>query len=283
MASQTSEGTAGTVAATPLKTLVLNAALAYALAQLIVVFIHELSHVAAGLALGYSNELLPYGVTHIPEPPRGDAAVMALTGPVFSLVIGVLAVYVQPFRRGRGFAHLLWVWFAHICVVEGVGYLVLTPFGIGDTGSTAAAYQVSPLITWPCLLIGVATMFWMALSFARLAVRHTPGDLRSLRGFTFYPWIPGVIFAVVLQLAVFARVEVNFGPGPMIAVLTASVSLGVFAPMAVSFSHRMATRNPAWAGTELLQLPPIPVAGIIMLFLMLVVNLVILAPGLPIG
>jgi hypothetical protein len=131
--------TRSTLSTAPIRTMVLHTSVAFVAAHLVVVLLHEASHVVAGLALGYSNELFPFGVDHSPTPDRADAAVMALTGPAFSLVIGLLAMAVRPFQRSAGFAHLWWLWFAFMSVMEGVGYLVLTPFHVGDTGSTSEA------------------------------------------------------------------------------------------------------------------------------------------------
>lgn len=263
--------------------LVVNATTAFVAAQLLVVLVHELSHVAAGLALGYGNQLFPYGVIHTPTPGVGDAAVMALTGPSFSLLTGLIALFWQPLRREHGFGQLLWVWFAHVSVMEGIGYLVLTPFGVGDTGSTAAAAGVSPVLTWLCLAVGVLGMLWLARRFARSAVRHTPGDLRSVRGFGFFCWIPGVVVAIALQLLVFAVVDATFTAGDQIAVLMAAVALGVFAPMSIPFTPGAARREPALVGSEPLSLRPVPVAGLVLIAALLLVNLVLLRPGLPIG
>lgn len=265
------------------KTLVLNSAAAFIGAQMLVVLVHELAHVVAGLALGSSGELFPFGVVHTPEGTRGQAAVMALAGPLFSLVTGAVMVLWQPLRSRRGFAQLFWVWFAHVSVMEGIGYLVLTPFGVGDTGATAASYDLSPVITWLCLLISVAGMFWLAMSFARAAVVHTAGDLPGARGFAFHPWIPGVVFAVLLQLLIFALVEATFSPGEQVAVMMASVALGVFAPMSVPFSQRIARRDASLPGSARLQLRPIPVAGLVVIAVLLVIDLVVLTPGLQLG
>lgn len=91
------------------RTLVVHASVALMAAHLLVVLLHELAHVAAGVALGFSNELFPFGVLHSPEPGGRDEAVLLLSAPVFSLVTGLLAMTFQPFRRGRGQAHLLWL------------------------------------------------------------------------------------------------------------------------------------------------------------------------------
>jgi len=156
------------------RTLTVNASVAFVAAQSVVVLLHETSHLVAGLALGYANVMYPFGVEHFPLPGRTEATIMALTGPVFSLVTGLLALVIMPWRQSRGFLHLAWLWFAYMSVMEGAGYLVLTPFGVGDTGSTAAAYGSPAYLIWPAFALGVALPFWLARRSLFDARSYTP-------------------------------------------------------------------------------------------------------------
>lgn len=278
-----SAGNSVVEAGPPLRTLVLNAAVCFVLAHLVVVLLHELAHVVAGLALGYHNVLVPFGVTHAPEPGRGDSTIMALAGPVFSLVTGLVAMAVQPFRSGRGFAHLLWLWLAYVSVMEGVGYLLLTPFGVGDTGATAALYENPAWVGWPCFAIAVVGTVWLAMRFGTAAARHTTADLTSLRGFGFFPWIIGTVVAVGLTGLNLVLSTVSFTPGEVIAVLMGSFALGVFAPMAIPFGARQAARRPEIGGSELLHLPKVPVAGVAVIAVIVLLNVLVLSRGVPIG
>ena len=265
------------------RTMILNAAVAFVAAQLVVVLLHEASHVVAGLALGQSNVLYPFGVTHSPEPDRRDAAITALVGPAFSLLTGLLAMTFMPWRRSRGSLHLAWLWFAFMSVMEGAGYLVLTPFGVGDTGSTADAYGLPAVVVWSAFAIAVAITLWLAWRFATPAVRHTAGDLTSLRAFTFYPWIAGTLVAVALTGLDLALASEAFTGGDVFAVLMGTVALGVFAPMAMPFTQRLLRRDPGAAGSELLRLPRMPIVGLVVIMLITVLNLAVLSQGLNVG
>lgn len=267
--------------------LVLHASAAFVAGHLLVVLLHELSHVVAGLALGFTNELFPFGVVHTPDPGRGDEAVMLLAGPAFSLVTGLLAVAFQPFRRTRGQAHLLWLWFAGLSVMEGVGYLMLTPFGVGDTGMAADLYDAPAVLTWAALALAVLGTVGTARWFAGPAVRHTAGDLGSLRAFTFYPWIVGTLVVLALTALWLALVGdgigAELGPGSVFAVLMGAFALGVFAPMAMPFTTGVQRREPGAAGSEPLVLPRVPVLALVVAVVVALVDLVLLVPGLTIG
>lgn len=54
------------------------------------IFVHELAHLVAGLALGHDSVLHPFGVIDLGTPPEGKQVVTLLAGPAFSLVTGVL-------------------------------------------------------------------------------------------------------------------------------------------------------------------------------------------------
>lgn len=280
VSGQTECVTQPTRSTAPSRPIVIHAVIAFVAAHLVVVLLHELSHVVAGLALGYDNELYAFSVVHSPEPGRADAAIMALTGPAFSLVTGVLAVLVQPFRRTRGFVHLWWLWFAFMSVMEGVGYLLLTPFGVGDTGSTADAYDAPALVSWTCFALSIAGLFVLAMRFGAVAVRHTAGDLQSLRAFTFYPWMIGTVVALVLTVLDLALVG-DVAGGDLVAVIAGSFAIGVFAPMTMPFAtRRAADETPA---AEPMSFRGTPFGGIVVIVVVTLINIVLLAPGLGLG
>lgn len=195
------------------------ATLAFVTAVSIVILIHESSHVVAGLALGYENVLFPFGVTHQPEPSPADAAIAALTGPAFSLITGAIAMAWQPFRARGGYGQLLWLWLAWVSLMEGVGYLLLTPFGIGDTGMTAASYDAALWITAPVGALGVAGTIWLAARFAVPLLRHTDGSLHAMRSMAFYPWMIGTAIALALAAFYVFRAGSDFGAGAQFGVL----------------------------------------------------------------
>jgi hypothetical protein len=99
--------------------LLLNNVVLALIASILMVFLHELSHLVAGIALGHPSTLYPFGVIHHGNPSGRDEAVMALVGPAFSLVTGLLMQLWTPLRRQGGSAHLLWLWFAFVSVQEG--------------------------------------------------------------------------------------------------------------------------------------------------------------------
>jgi hypothetical protein len=188
---------------------------------------------------------------------------------------------VRPFQRSAGFAHLWWLWFAFLSVMEGVGYLVLTPFHVGDTGSTSEAYAVPAGLEWACLAVAAVLMVLLAMRFGELAVRHTAGDLRSLRAFTFFPWMIGTAVVLVLALIDVALTGREFSDGDITAVMAGAFALGVFAPMAMPFASRRVASGAV--STQRMSFDGMPVAGLVVIVAVSALNWVVLAPGLRIG
>ncbi len=257
--------------------------LAFVTAVTLVVLVHELSHLVAGLLLGYGNTLYPFGVTHHPSPTTGDAAVAALTGPPFSLVTGAILMVWQPLRARRGYGQLLWLFVAWISMMEGVGYLLLTPFGIGDTGSTAAAYDVSLAVTAPIGVLGVLGTIRLAMRFAVPLLRHTDGSLAQMRSVAFYPWMIGTAVILGLTVLYLARAGDQFAAGDVFGVLMGAFALGVWAPMSLPFTTRARALDPALPGSEPLAIDRVPVLGVVVLVVLVAVNVLLLGPGLSIG
>jgi hypothetical protein len=166
-------------------------------------------------------------------------------------------------------------------VMEGVGYLVLTPFHVGDTGSTAEAYDVPAGIVWASLAVAAVLMIVLAMRFGELAVRHTAGDLRSLRAFTFFPWMIGTAVVLVLAVIDVALTASDFSDGDIAAVMAGAFALGVFAPMSMPFASRRVAAGTS--ATQRMSFDGTPVAGLAVIVALSALNWVVLAPGLTIG
>src|SRR5690349_18347856 len=130
-----------TQVATPahVRSMLWNSTVAFVVAQMVVIVLHESAHAVTGLLQGYRAIQFAGEVRFTPEEATGALVVTALAGPVFSLVTGLVAMMFRPFR-GRGFAELLWAWLAFLSAQEGFGYLTIAPLmADGDTGAALDA------------------------------------------------------------------------------------------------------------------------------------------------
>lgn len=259
------------------RSLLFNNLLAALIASAVMVFVHELAHLVAGLALGHPGTLFAFGVSHHGDPSQSDQAAMALAGPAFSLVSGIVMAIWMPLRRRAHFGHLIWLWFAFTSVQEGVAYLCLTPFGVGDTGSAATLLNIPLPLQFLALAMGIGGMFANARAFAPHLARHAGADQADRNAMSLFVWLYGILASVLLSVLYLAIAPMDVSPGDQIAVIAAGTALLVFAPMANLFRRQVAA-----VAHEPLRLQPVPVAGLGVLVLLVVGN-ALLSLGLRVG
>ncbi len=251
-----------------------NSSVAYVLANMLVIILHEGAHTVAGVLQGYRATQFTGEVRFTPDQPASALAVTALAGPLFSLVSGLLAMAFRPFR-GHGFAQLLWVWAAFLSAEEGFGYFTIAPIiTAGDTGAALAALAAPWWVGWVCMAFGIAGLFFLARQFAVRGVRFAR-DLFEIRAFCYYPWLIGTGVSVALSAAYLALTP-GTSSDAVFAILIGSASLGVFAPMAMMFWQKVTTPK------ELLELG-LPRAGITAAIAVALGNLLILTRGIHFG
>lgn len=250
-------------------TLLFNNVVAAVLGAGLMVLVHELTHLVAGLAQGAPGELYPFAVNS-PGLSDTDQAIATLAGPVFSLVSGVVLALWLPLRRRGGFAHLLWLWFAFTSMMEGVGYLVITPFGAGDTATASALLGWGTPVQLAMCAVGIALMFVLARMWAPHVGRFAGEDPRRQWAFTLWPWLIGTAVNLVMSTVYLSVSNAPLTIGEIMAISAAGTATLVFAPMAHIFARRMTT-----ASYQPLRLPAVPVAGLIAFAVLVAFNLFI--------
>lgn len=252
-----------------------NSTVAFVVAHMVVIVLHESAHAVTGLLQGYRATQFAGEVRFTPEQTTRALVLTALVGPLFSLVSGLLAMMFRPFR-GRGFGELLWAWIAFLSAQEGFGYLTIAPIiTTGDTGVALSALRAPGWVGWLCTAIGLAGTLFLAWRFAVVGVRFTR-DLYEIRAFCFYAWLIATGVLVVLS-AVQLAITPGTSIGAIVAIMAGSASLGVFAPMAMSFWRRVRVRK------ELLDLAPVPRAGIAAVVALALLNILVLSRGVHLG
>jgi hypothetical protein len=252
-----------------------NSTVAFVVAQMIVILLHESAPTVTSLLQGYQATQFAGEVRFTPGQTPTALVVTALAGPVFSLVSGLVAMMFRPFR-GHGFGELLWAWIAFLSAQEGFGYLTIAPIiTSGDTGVALSALRAPGWLGWLSCAIGLAGTVFLARRFAAVGVRFTR-DLYEIRAFCFYAWLIATGVLVVLstvQLAITPGTSI----GAVVAIIAGSASLGIFAPIAMSFWQRVRVRK------ELLDLAPVPRAAIAAAVALALLNILVLSRGVHLG
>lgn len=187
--------------ADPALAAVIPGALAFASAEMVVVFLHECAHALAALGLGFHPIVYAFYENN-PSGDRNQDAIIAAAGPLASLLFGAITMYSIRRRRGYSYFNLLLFWFGFLGVAEFINYAIVTPwFTAGDTGliaerlgiSVPARYLIS-LIGWVMLWIFGRPAIRAMLRFAPPgSVLTKPADrLRFARRMLFLPYMLGL-------------------------------------------------------------------------------------------
>jgi hypothetical protein len=251
--------------------LLLNSGCAYTLALMLTITVHEFGHAVAALALGFTPTVRTASVDYGSAPPNVEV-VVALAGPLVSLVTGVLFLIVSRGVTDRGFWRLVFVWLGALGVQEFSGYLMTGPFvPFGDIGK---ALQVLAAPGWVYALtfaVGVGgTVLLGALVTRRLMELTDPGGVElagQLRSLGLFAWLVGS--AVVIGVGGFDNILSADGFFELLGTLTVGIFL-VWVRFFMDRLHVVPTgASVAW-----------PVVGIVLVIALAVVRHLILGPGL---
>ncbi|MCW3158175.1 hypothetical protein [Micropruina sonneratiae] len=249
--------------------LTLVSTVAFTIGATVMILLHETSHSVAGMILGYHPTQIAFAVDERPTPTPADQAIIAMTGPVFSLVAGLAGVLadrlIRPLRR-NGFWRLVWLWAVFTSLQEGFGYFTIA--GIASAGDTAVALNAWDAPGWVFIAataFGVAGQVLTAWLFSEPMKRmcRTVKDRNQL---TVWAWMLGTAAMLVL-MTIYSLVVPGLPLEVTITVLSGAFAVGVFAPMSMMFGNR--------ANTALDALPPArpPVPAWIVLAALVAFNL----------
>lgn len=248
------------------RSVLINSCLALFSAIAITIFVHELGHFFSALAQGDSATLYPFGVLS-DDSAGAERAWRAAAGPLVSLVVGALLLAWQPLRHNPGFGHLLWIFIAFTSLQEAVTYLVIAPFGAGDTAVIIESLGLPFFVAFIFLAIGVAGMFGTARLFADHVVRHVQHDVPRMRALAAWPWLITMVADMVLAFVYLVLSPGEFTAGEQIAVMAASTSIAVFAPMSFIFANKIQQPHVP------LRLSERPIGGIVLAVALVLGNL----------
>lgn len=195
-----------------LQSRLVNSAVAFALAVLVAITLHELAHAVAGALQGRTPELFAFSVEHGPGS-EDQRLVTALAGPLFSLVSGLLILAV-PVRGLPPFWRLAWLWLGLASVQSFNGYLITGPLvTAGDIGNAWELMDVPGVVPWMGFVVGWALTFLLGRYAAGRfgGLLDDPERVRTdLPTIAIYGWLIGTVVALVLSLGVLGAGGVGF-------------------------------------------------------------------------
>ena len=248
--------------------LLINSTVAFALAALVMIMIHEFGHALAAISLGLHPVVRPFSVDS-GAATNVQNIVIDLAGPLVSLVSGL--VILATARGGRGFWGLFWLWLGLQSVQEFSGYLTTAPFGgVGDIGDALHTLNAPLWVGYVSFVVGLAGTFLLGrvatlrfLSFTDPA-SAIPNQMRSVG---LFAWLAGVLLALILSIGSFDASTTGIFEG--FGVLASGIYL-------TTVRYYL----PRVKGSGQRQELHFPVMGVALLLVLTILRLVILGPGL---
>jgi len=181
---------------------ILPGALAFATAELVVVFFHECCHAIAARALGFFPSVYAFYENNPSGTPFQDI-VIAAAGPLGSFVSGILIFVLARRQRGYSYVHLLVFWLGVLGVTEFINYLIVTPWLTGgDTGLIAERLGLPVYARYLVSLAGWLLLGLFGAAVARAALHIAPSGValsapyerkRYLRRMLLLPYLLGLV------------------------------------------------------------------------------------------
>lgn len=246
-----------------------NSALAFVLAGMLATTTHEAAHFAMALVLHEKPTMFPIFVNVADNVSLSHLILIAATGPLFSLVSGLLIIVLTREWAG-GFVRLCWLWFGFLSAQIGFGYFFAAVISqTGDTGFVLAALHAPWYVFALVFLIGAGGS-WVILPrlFTRRVSPLVP-DKQAFNQVGMYPWLLGTGVLLVVYFIIGQVIAPgNIDPFGLLAVLT----IGIFTPIA-NFDAALARRPHGLAFSS-------PIAGMVLTVVVALVLIFGLAHGL---
>ncbi len=184
-----------------------------ALAYIVATGLHELlGHGGTCLALG--SRLTEVGAFYVDCNYKGMSDVgirlVALAGPVASLITGLVGLFVLPHLPTAAFRAKYFTWLlGSLGLMSATGYLLFSGFsGLGDFGTSRDGlfYQATPAWAWQIglIIVGIASYMLIAFMAARAMGRIIGGTgverIHRARMLALTSYLTGGILAVLIGL-----------------------------------------------------------------------------------
>jgi hypothetical protein len=199
-----------------------NSTVLYIIAFLLTTIIHELAHAVFGL-LNNSDPILHHNAVHHFSTEFlsiKQQVLIALAGPITSLLQGIIIGIVFIKFRTQGLLRLFLLWFSVLGFSNFMGYLMTGPiFKNGDIGKVFLLLNTPLFIQIIVALIGAAILIFIAyklsIPFLNFSYQQQWVDSKqSRKNFSFHiiilPWIAGSLIVTVLYLPVIAIVSIIY-------------------------------------------------------------------------
>jgi hypothetical protein len=188
----------------------INLAAVFVTAFALTTFLHEGAHALMAVWLGIApvwfHTYVSYDNSTVPELHQ---ALVAASGPLFSMLQAIVFYFLLRKRTTRDFMGYLYLWMTIVGSFAFLGYIMMGPFvAYGDTGKVYRILSIPSYVTYSLAVIAVVLFGFL---FRKLIVPNrefimamrdrTAGEVnKPVQPFFVIPVMTGTIFNVLLSL-----------------------------------------------------------------------------------
>ena len=232
----------GTDAPTPSSTLWFNGAVAFVLAGIVAITLHELARFVTAVALQSAATLYPSYVEFDITETR--TLILASTvAAITSLVTGLSLIFAARIW-GAGIARLFVTWLGFISVQLVFSSLLLAPLtGVGDAATLFFWLGAPPSLYWAGFAVGLAGTVLLARLFATRVTAYADGSVSSMRSLGMGSWAAGTAVLVFVYALTFTFTTRSHAIEMVSDTLIGVAASGIFAPLFYPFKGKVRIVN----------------------------------------
>jgi hypothetical protein len=232
----------GTDAPAPSSTLWFNGAVAFVLAGIVAISVHELARFVTAVALQSSATLYPSYL----EFDITETRTLILTSTVAaitSLVTGLALIFAARIW-GAGITRLFVTWLGFISVQLVFSSLILaTLTGAGDAATLLYWFGAPSSLYWAGFAVGVAGTVLLARLFATRVTAYADGSVSSMRSLGMGSWAAGTAVLVFVYALTFTFTTRSHAIEMVSDTLIGVAASGIFAPLFYPFKGKVRIVN----------------------------------------
>ncbi|WP_374946463.1 hypothetical protein [Agreia sp.] len=228
----------GDDAPAPSTTLWFNGAVAFVLAGIVAITLHELARFTTAIGLQSRATFYPSYVEF--DITQTQTLILTSTvATITSLVTGLALIFAARIW-GAGITRLFVTWLGFISVQLVFSSLILAPLtGAGDVATLLFWFAAPPPLYWIGFAVGVGGTVLLARLFATRVTAYADGSVRSMRSLGIGSWAAGTAVLVFVYALTFAF-TMRSHPIDMVSdTLIAVAATGIFAPLFLPFAGRV--------------------------------------------
>ncbi|SKA98012.1 hypothetical protein SAMN06295879_2494 [Agreia bicolorata] len=237
-----STGASGIDTPAPSTTLWFNGAVAFVLAGIVAVTVHELARFVTAIALQSRATLYPSYVEF--DITQTQTLILASTvAAITSLVMGLALIFAARIW-GAGITRLFVTWLGFISVQLVFSSLLLAPFtGAGDAATLLFWFGAPPSLYWIGFVVGAAGTVALARLFATRVTAYADGSVSSMRSLGIGSWAAGTAALVFVYALTFTFTARSHAIEMVSDTLIGVAASGIFAPLFYPFKGKVRIVN----------------------------------------